>query len=333
MTNSIQEELRSTAAELLEQGKVDLVVGFTEGTLPMRATPSVITTPDAAQRLVWNSYCSNNLAVYLPRCFAPDSQLREPPPPPKVAIIVKGCDGRSAVGLIKEKQLPRENLVIIAAPCRGMLDAAVAQRLVGINEVVSAEEAGDTVLIKDDSGKETSVKREELLAEACRFCTHRAPAVCDKTIGESPPEEAPEATDGLFEAFLKKPAAERWDYFCSEISKCVLCRACQSACPNCYCKLCFADQTRPNWVGPGDELRDVILYHLGRIFHQAGRCVDCGACVRACRMGVDLRTFTYGLVKDAEELFGYTPGLDPEEAPPLTTFTPDDPEDFITEPE
>lgn len=332
--SSIQEEVRRTAADLLAQKKADLVIGFTDGTLPMRATPCFVTEPEAAGRLVWNSYCSNNLAVYLPSCFAPDPRVKEQPPPTKVAVLVKGCDGRSAVGLIKEKQVPRENVLLVAAPCEGMLDAQLAQQALGSNELVAAEEADGTVTLKDDAGREARVDRRELLAEACRFCTRRTAAVCDMAVGQAAPGDvaAPVAGDP-FEDFSKRPLLERWEQFCREVSRCILCRACRSACPNCYCKTCFADQTRPRWIGAGSELRDVIFYHLGRIFHQAGRCVDCGACVRACPVGVDLRTFTYKLVRDAKELFGYTAGLDLEEAPLLMAFRADDPEHFITEPE
>ncbi len=330
---SVQEEIRKTAAQLLADGKADLVIGFAEGTLPMRATPCFITEADDAQRLVWNSYCLKNLAVYLPTCFAPDLQLKEQPPAPKVVVIVKGCDGRSAVGLMKEQQVPRENLTIIAAPCDGMLDAAVAQQRIGTDEIVAVDEADGTVTIKDDTGGETKFNRIELLAEACRFCTHRTAGICDLTIGQPTQDAGESVGEDRFEEFLKKSAPERWEQFCREIAKCMLCKACRSACPNCYCKICFADQTRPNWMGSGGELRDVILYHLGRIFHQAGRCVDCGACVRACSMGVDLRTFTYKLVRDAEESFDYTAGLDLETVPPLVGFSAGDPEDFITEPE
>ncbi|MHC4593486.1 MAG: 4Fe-4S dicluster domain-containing protein [Planctomycetota bacterium] len=330
---SVQEEIRKTAAQLLAEAKVDLVIGFGAGSLPMRTTPCFITEADAAQQLVWNSYCLNNLAVYLPRCFAPDPRVKEQKPPPKVAIILKGCDGRSAVGLIKERQVSKENLVIIAAPCEGMLDVTIAQQLMGTNEIVSAEESDGTVTIKDERGKGKKFNREELLAEACRFCTHRAAPVCDVAIGELPQGPDALAPDGRFEEFLKKSTEEKWEQFCREISKCILCNACRSACPNCYCKVCFADQTRPNWTGSGEKLRDVISYHLGRVFHQAGRCTDCGACVRACPMGVDLRTFTYGLVKDAKELFGYTAGLDLEHVPPLMDFNTSDSDSFITEPE
>jgi ferredoxin len=330
---SIQEKIRKTAEQLLADGKADVVIGFSAGSLPMRATPCFITEPGDAQQLVWNSYCLNNLAVYLPGYFAPAPWLKEQKPPPKVAVILKGCDGRSAVGLIKEQQVPRESLVIVGAPCEGMLDVTIAQRMVGASEIVSAEERDGTVVVKDETGKETKFDRKELLAEACRFCTHRGSPVCDIAIGELPQGGDALAPDDRFKEFLKKSTPERWEQFCREISKCMLCNACRSACPNCYCRVCFADQTRPNWTGSGRDLGDVISYHLGRIFHQAGRCVDCGACVRSCSMGVDLRTFTYKLVEDAEELFGQVAGLDLEQAPPLRVFNPDDSDSFITEPE
>ena len=329
---SIQDEIRKTAGQLLAEAKADVVIGFSTSSLPMRATPCFITNTESAQQLVWNSYCLNNLAVYLPGCFAPDPRLKEQKSPPKVAIILKGCDGRSAVGLIKEQQVPRENLTIIAVPCEGMLDVTIAWQLVGTSEIVFAEEKDGHVIIKDDTGKEAKFSRDKLLAEACRFCTHRTAPVSNITIGQPSQDKEMLAPDGRFEEFLKKSTPERWEQFCHEISKCVLCKACRSACPNCYCKVCFADQTRPNWTGTGYELSDVITYHLGRIFHQAGRCVDCGACVRACPMGIDLRTFTHGLVKDAKELFGYTAGLDLEQVPMLMEFSAGDSDNFITEP-
>ncbi len=331
--NTVQEEIRKTAAELLQSHKADLVIGFSEGTLPMRATPCFVSDPQSAQRLVWNSYCANNLAVYLPSCFAPDPRLREQPPSPTVAVVVKGCDGRSAVGLIKEQQVPRENLILIAAPCEGMLDAAIAQKLVGTDEIAAAEELDGAVTITDETGKETTFDRDDLLGEACRFCTQRTAVVYDVAVGDITQGEGPSGEEGFFEEFSRKPLSERWELFRSEISKCVLCKACRCACPNCYCKTCFVDRTRPKWIEGGDGLAEAIFYHLGRMFHQAGRCVDCGACVRACSMGVDLRTFTYKLVKDAAELFGCTPGLDLEQVPLLMGFDADDPENFITEPE
>jgi Fe-S-cluster-containing hydrogenase component 2 len=86
-------------------------------------------------------------------------------------------------------------------------------------------------------------------------------------------------------------------------------------------------------VSPANVLSETIVFHLGRMFHQAGRCVECDACVNACPMGIDLRLFTQKLASDAKELFGSVPGVTDDAVPALNTFTQDDSECFITDPE
>jgi ferredoxin len=85
-------------------------------------------------------------------------------------------------------------------------------------------------------------------------------------------------------------------------------------------------------MGVGAERTDVSIFHLIRIFHQAGRCVECDACVRACPMHIDLRPWTKKIAADVRELYGFTPDFDLERKPPLATFKEDDPQSFITEP-
>ena len=128
-------------------------------------------------------------------------------------------------------------------------------------------------------------------------------------------------------------ADERWDYFVSEMSKCIRCYACRGACPSCYCNQCFVDHNQPQWFSKTTELSDTIIFHLVRAFHVAGRCVNCGACARACPMGVDLMSLTKKIAKDMNELYGYTAGMDIEELAPFATFKEDDPQEFITEPD
>ena len=130
-----------------------------------------------------------------------------------------------------------------------------------------------------------------------------------------------------------KSSADKWQRFTGELSRCIRCNACRQACPNCYCKLCFADQTKPRWIGAGDDISDVLLYHLLRAYHQAGRCVGCDACVRACPMEIDLRLFNQKLAKEVETLFGYVPGISAEAPLPLCTFEQEDSQGFMTEPE
>lgn len=324
----IEEKIKETVRKLFEENKIDVFIGYSEGTLPLRSTPCFITEPNSIEKLVWNSYCLNNLAVYLPRFFLPQPRKKDVKLP-KIGILAKGCDGRSIVGLIKEHQLSRENLYIIGIPCEGMMDIGKVRNNI---EIVAAGEKNGKVRVINENKKEIEFEKEELLADVCMSCRYTAPVIYDILIGEEKRKTKEEQRTTIIEEFEKKPLEERWKYFQEQVSKCIRCYACRQACPNCYCKECFAEQTKPNWIGITDNISDIMFYQIGRIFHQAGRCVDCGACVRACPMGIDLRIFTGKLIKDVKEFFGYEAGISLEEAPPLATFKLDDQQEFITEP-
>ena len=282
-------KIQDIARKLLKEKRVDVVIGFEKGTLPLSATPCFIKNPDEADRLIWNSFCGNNLANYLPKSKD------------KIGIVAKGCDSRSIVVLIQENQIKREQLYIIGIPCEGMTD------------------------------------KNNVLHDYCLICEHKNPVIYDVLVGEKVkenkaqrhPESLRDTKWQKFEDFEKKSSSDKWKYLESELSKCIRCNACRNACPTCYCKECFIDQEKPRWVGTTNNLSDIIFFHLGRIFHQAGRCTDCGACVRACPMNIDLRQFTQKITKDGKTLFDYETGLDIDVKPPFTTFKEDDAEDFI----
>ncbi len=209
------------------------------------------------------------------------------------------------------------------------------------NKVKAAIDGSDVLQCADNSDGTLEVttrrggkkfNRDEVLADACLECPDPAPQNSDVLLDGHGRQASGERYERVRE-FESRSAGDKWEYFTNEISKCIRCYACRQVCPNCYCKVCFADQTKPRWIDPGDDPSDLMLYHIGRIFHQAGRCVECDACVRACPMGVDLRVFTQKVVKDVEDLFDYMPGSSLEELPPLCTFKQDDSESFITDPQ
>ncbi len=106
------EQLRETCKRLLEEGKVNVVIGYGQDTPNGPVHPVFVTRPDQVERLVWNDQCFHNLATYLTR--------RDVKALGKPAIIVKGCDERAIVVLEQESQFKREDIYVIGVACDGV---------------------------------------------------------------------------------------------------------------------------------------------------------------------------------------------------------------------
>ncbi len=58
-------KIRQISKGLLEDKKVDIIIGFKKGTMPMMNEPCLIKSPKDVEKLVWDSNCGINLANYL----------------------------------------------------------------------------------------------------------------------------------------------------------------------------------------------------------------------------------------------------------------------------
>jgi ferredoxin len=274
-----QEQLRKRARELLEKKDVVMVVGFRAASAKGKAQPAFITKPEDTESLIFDETCGQNLAGYLLKV----KHLG------KIAVVAKGCDSRSILVLLKEKQLDRAQLHILGVGCAGVTE----------------------------DGK---------LSNSCTTCEYPNPVISDELIGD--PAPAREICN-LQSAICNLTSDARWQALAEDVSRCVRCYACRQVCPNCYCPVCFVDASQPALCGKTTELSDNMVFHIMRALHMAGRCVECGSCARACPMGIDLMKFNRKAAQIVKERFNTVAGVKEGEAPALTVFDPNDKQEFI----
>jgi ferredoxin len=98
------DELRNIARELLEAGTVQLVIGYEQGT-GNRTRAVFIDNPDQVSKLIFDSRCVQNLAVYLTKT---EVQKRG-----KTAIVASIPVLRSIIQLASENQIHDDHLIIL----------------------------------------------------------------------------------------------------------------------------------------------------------------------------------------------------------------------------
>jgi len=310
------EKIREAARRLLSEKRVDVVIGFRKGTVPFMNEPFLVKSIDQVDQLYWDSNCGINLANYLPKRTD------------RVAVVAKGCDSRNIVVHLLENQVKREQVYILGVPCKGMLDRRrIAAELKG-KEAQLVEETDQKVRV---TGRDLDVTldRAAFLQENCSICVHPNPSLYDELLGDLVQEQQDVDRYSDVRRVEAMSAEERWKYFEDLTASCLRCYACRNACPLCFCPQCFVDESRPQWLGKTIDPNDTRTFHFMRAFHIAGRCTDCGACERACPVGIKVRQFNKKLEKDVKDLYGYEAGLSLDERPPLDTFKPGDPEPFI----
>ncbi|MDX9788213.1 MAG: 4Fe-4S ferredoxin [Desulfobacterales bacterium] len=309
------DKIREIAKRLLQSCQVEMVIGFRQGSVPMMSEPCMVRRPEDVDQLMWDSHCGINLANYL-------TDRKE-----KIAVFAKGCDSRNMVTHIVENKIKREQLVIVGVPCQGMIDKRKVAEM-ATAEIVSVRELNSKIEVKTTAGEE-SIAKAEVLQSNCRVCRHRNPVIFDEMVAEPVAEQADVDPYSDVRAIEAMTPDEKWKYFDDLLAPCLRCYACRNACPLCYCPTCFVDEAKPQWVGKGQDPVDIRTFHFLRAYHCAGRCTDCGACARACPVGIDMRAFTKKLNKDCFDLYGWEAGMSLETRPALDVFKANDPGEFI----
>jgi len=366
-----------TFSSLMKYSKKDLAValqdffgGLLEGgmvkaiLLPMEmegglVAPGLLTDP-ARKR------ASRALSPYMPlnTAWVLQQMTRMVPPSERVAAVMRPCEARALVELVKLRQIQQDNLVVISIDCPGTYPLAEYKKMIEAGEDPIA-----LLIDKVNLGVE-----DEQLRDACRACLYPVAPWADIRIGflgldkghlliealtqggeqviralglEARDLHLKKREQSLEQLQVKRKAGEQRvleeqrqylrgpDKLLSALSSCVSCRNCMTLCPICYCKECFFDS--PTFEMEADRYMglakkrgavrmpaDILLFHITRMAHMASSCVQCGMCEEACPMEVPVFRLFKAVSTQVQGLLAYEPGRRFDEEIPIAAFREDE---------
>ena len=307
----MQEVMKAKAIELLANGTVSRVVGWTTGDFVYDVTPAIFETAEEIEKdFVYNDFCAPNLSKYMIAASRKEG---------KTLVFLKPCDTYSFNQLLKEHRIWRDHVYVVGVECYGKVDADKIRAL-GISGITGIEADGFKLNISTIYGDKT-VNKWDVIAERCANCKSKKHVVYDELLGEDGDEEETDRFDMVAKLEAMTPD-ERYAFWQNELSRCIRCNACRNVCPACSCEVCVFDNPKSGVQNKAAANSfEENLFHIIRAFHVAGRCTDCGECSRVCPQHIPLHLLNRKFIKDINELYGdFQAGADTETRAPLNTY-------------
>jgi formate dehydrogenase subunit beta len=282
----------------------------------------------------------------------------------KLGLVLRPCEIRALVELVKFQQASLDNALIIGIDCLGtysltdwqqasnkslLIDQLLADAVSGDSRPADGMQFRPACQICDQPLPQgdhlalsiglTGVQPDKLYLQASDQLAH----ALDLTSNDPPPDRAAaldkliasrsQARDDAFSAFHAR--VNSMDGLLQEFSTCIRCHNCMINCPICYCKECIFrtptfehdSQLFYQWAerkGTVRMLPDTMLFHLTRLNHMVTSCVGCGICTDVCPVDIPVGTVFRAVGQKAQAIFDYHPGRSLDDAAPVQEFREDE---------
>jgi formate dehydrogenase subunit beta len=282
--------------------------------------------------------------------------------PARLGVVLRPCEMRALVELVKLQQATLEGLTLISLDCPGTCE---------LSDYQAKRQDGFDLGSYLEAASRGAVPEGLELRPACQMCTQPVYAEADIHLqifgselqGGIPVTLRDEIAAQLGETVASQPNGGRKQVVEQLINQhgrtrqaelagirkriesnggmtelfatCQRCHNCMTVCPICYCKTCLFRSESMNHPpeyylsaahrkGAIRLLSDTLLFQMTRLSHMGLSCVSCGMCTSACPADIPVGAIFTAIGEQVQATFSYQPGRDVGEALPLITFQPNE---------
>jgi len=280
----------------------------------------------------------------------------------KVGVVLRSCEIRALIELVKFNQAKLDNAIIIGVDCFGTYSLpeyvnALKQTPDLVSQMLEHARIGDVDaypfrpacamcehptpshadiaigFIGIDSAKALAVEMRDDIAGQMGLQVNAAGADSRNSVLANLVAMRTTARDAEIENFRRQMRSNGG--MASYFADCLECTNCMNACPICYCKECFFRSANAEHA-PRELFRsaerqgaltmppDALLFQITRLNHMATSCVGCGMCEAACPHDIPLTAMFRAVGARVQKEFDYVPGRDVNEKPPFMEFKRDE---------
>jgi formate dehydrogenase subunit beta len=282
----------------------------------------------------------------------------------KIGVVLRNCEIRALLELVKLRQASLENITLIGIDCLGTYSVNDYAGMVARGEVPQETILNRFIKGEDDPDLRQScaicayplAQNGDLIIELMNSDLKKHVGITVLTEGgedvlegmelseDTDIEKREKKLDEVFtqqankrEQFFKENASrfQGVEQLMTVLSPCIRCYNCRTVCPACYCKECFFDSPTfemesdryLGWAQSKGAVRmpsNTLFYHLTRMAHMATSCIGCGLCSEACPNDIPVAEIFQLAAAEVQKDLNYIPGRSLDEELPLSSFREDE---------